>query len=90
MQVRVRSEAEATRKATANKRAATKTIVSGEEMAGLAADERRAEGKSLREVAAREAHAGRKAQSDRRNPIELLNESNAGRIPPLIPVRYGE
>jgi uncharacterized protein (DUF2252 family) len=58
-------------------------------MLGLGADERRAEGRALREVAPRAAHAGWKAPSDRRDPIELLNESNVGRMPPLIPIRFG-
>ena len=58
-------------------------------MTGPAADERRAEGKALREVAPLEAHTGWKAGSDRRDPIQILNESNVGRIPPLIPIRHG-
>ncbi|HXW20387.1 MAG TPA: DUF2252 family protein, partial [Roseiarcus sp.] len=58
-------------------------------MHGLAADERRAEGKALRETVARSMHAGWKPRSDRRDPIELLNESNLGRIPPLVPIRFG-
>jgi uncharacterized protein (DUF2252 family) len=69
--------------------AAQATSAAGLSSRGLAVDERRAEGKALREAAAREAHAGWKARPDRRDPIELLNESSAGRIPPLVPIRYG-
>jgi uncharacterized protein (DUF2252 family) len=65
------------------------TLLIGEDMLGPGADERRAAGKALREMAPRAAHAEWKAPLDRRNPIELLHESNAGRIPALIPIRYG-
>ena len=53
------------------------------------APERRAEGKALREMVPREAHGGWKPPKDRRNPIELLLESNEGRIPDLVPIRHG-
>ena len=53
------------------------------------ADERRAEGKGLREKVPREAHGGWKAPSDRRDPIDLLIESNEGRMPRLVPIRHG-
>ena len=43
----------------------------------------------MRDKTPREAHAGWKAGKDRRNPIELLVESNAGRLPELIPIRFG-
>ena len=55
----------------------------------LASDERRAAGKTLREEVPREAHGEWKAPKDRRNVIDLLNESNVGRVPALIPVRFG-
>ena len=54
----------------------------------LPADERRAAGKALRTAAPRAAHGGWRASRDRRDPIELLNQSNEGRIPQLIPVRF--
>ena len=47
------------------------------------ADERRAAGKALREG------IGWKAPNDRRDPIEVLNKSNEGRLPQLIPIRFG-
>jgi uncharacterized protein (DUF2252 family) len=53
------------------------------------ASERRAEGKVLREDVPREAHGGWKPPKDRRNPVELLLESNEGRLPELVPIRHG-
>ena len=47
------------------------------------ASERRAEGKALREDVPREAHGGWKPPKDRRNPVDLLLESNEGRLPEL-------
>jgi len=55
----------------------------------LATDERRAQGKALREATPREAHSGWQAPKDRRDPIELLIESNVDRLPELIPIRFG-
>ena len=52
-------------------------------------DERRAEGKTLREAAPREEQGQWKQRKDRRDPIDLLNESNVGRQPELVPIRYG-
>jgi hypothetical protein len=48
-------------------------------------DERRAEGKRLRDKVSCEAHGGWKAPRDRRDPIDLLIESNQGRMPQLVP-----
>ena len=53
------------------------------------ADERRAEGRALRDNVPRELHGGWKAPSDRRDPVELLTESNKDRMPQLIPIRHG-
>ncbi len=54
------------------------------------AGERRAEGKALREAAvAREDHREWKAPKHRRDPIELVLESNEGRMPDLVPIRHG-
>ncbi len=55
----------------------------------LSPDERRADGKALRDTTPRVAQGGWKPPKDRRDPIELLHESNEGRIPELIPVRFG-
>ena len=53
------------------------------------AGERRAEGKALREAVPREAHGGWKAPKGRRDPVELVLESNEGRMPDLVPIRHG-
>jgi uncharacterized protein (DUF2252 family) len=46
-------------------------------------------GKSLRDKCPRASHAPWHPDTDRPDPIVLLEESNKGRIPQLIPVRYG-
>jgi uncharacterized protein (DUF2252 family) len=51
--------------------------------------QRRADGKALRDKCEREAHAKWKPQAKRRDPVELLIESSEGRIPQLVPIRYG-
>lgn len=53
------------------------------------ADERRGAGKALREKAPREAHGHWKVPKDRRDIVDLLNESNEGRMEQLVPIRYG-
>lgn len=52
-------------------------------------EERRAQGKALRDAAPRPSHAGWKAPPDRRDPIEIISANNRGRMPQLIPIRYG-
>ncbi len=51
--------------------------------------ERYAMGKSLRDQCPRDAHANWKPASNRQNPLALMEESNKGRMPQLIPVRHG-
>jgi uncharacterized protein (DUF2252 family) len=55
----------------------------------LTADERAAQGKALRDTTPRTSHAGWKPFKGRRDPVELLSESNAGRMKDLIPIRFG-
>lgn len=52
-------------------------------------EERVAGGKVLRGSLPREAHASWTPPADRRDPIDILEESNAGRLSELIPIRYG-
>ena len=59
------------------------------EDAYVSADERRARGKTLRDAVPRASHAGWKAKKDRSDPIELLIQSNVGRVEALIPIRFG-
>ena len=51
--------------------------------------ERYAAGKELRQRVAREQHAEWTLGHGRRDPVELVIESSKGRIPELIPIRYG-
>jgi uncharacterized protein (DUF2252 family) len=71
------------------KPAPTRSVSSTPPGAKISPDERRAEGKALRNATPRAAHGGWNAPEDRRDPIELLRESNEGRIPELIPIRFG-
>lgn len=64
-----------------SKRAATR--------AGLTAKERFAAGKALREKVPRSAHAKWTLAADRADPIELLKKADRGRLPELLPMRYG-
>lgn len=52
-------------------------------------DERIAAGKALRDSVPRQSHAGWKPPAGRRDPIEILEESNQGRLAELVPIRYG-
>jgi uncharacterized protein (DUF2252 family) len=46
-------------------------------------------GKALRDKCPRTAHAAWRPASNRPDPLDLLIASSAGRIPQLIPIRYG-
>jgi uncharacterized protein (DUF2252 family) len=46
-------------------------------------------GQATRDSCPRLSHAGWKPRADRPDPIEILEASNKGRLPELIPVRYG-
>jgi uncharacterized protein (DUF2252 family) len=46
-------------------------------------------GKTIRDTCPRLSHADWKPPADRPDPIEILEASNKGRLPELIPVRYG-
>ena len=51
--------------------------------------ERAAEGKAARAVAPRSGQGEWEPASDRRDPVELLEEQSASRVPELVPIRYG-
>jgi uncharacterized protein (DUF2252 family) len=51
--------------------------------------ERMAEGKALRDRVARSAHAKWKPAPHRPDPVALLKKSDMGRVPSLLPIRYG-
>lgn len=52
-------------------------------------DERLAQGKSLRDKLPRSVHGNWQPPANRRDPIDILEESNQQRLPELIPIRYG-
>ncbi|EIM96407.1 hypothetical protein WQE_33646 [Paraburkholderia hospita] len=55
----------------------------------MTADERAAKGRALRDTVSRASQAGWKPPEDRRDPVQLLGDSNEGRIMELIPIRFG-
>ena len=55
----------------------------------LSSGERSEMGRALRAQAPRAAHGAWTPASDRPDPIEVLEASNVGRVPELIPIRYG-
>lgn len=68
----------------------TESVVSGKVTPVFRSrDERIAAGKALRERIPRQSHAVWEPPTNRRNPIEILEESNQDRLTQLIPIRYG-
>lgn len=55
----------------------------------LSADERAAKGRALRDSVPRVSQSGWTPAANRHDPVKLLDESNAGRILELIPIRFG-
>jgi uncharacterized protein (DUF2252 family) len=55
----------------------------------LSRKERLAVGKALRNEVPREQHGNWKPPAKRRDPIEVLEESNRDRMSELVPIRYG-
>ena len=51
--------------------------------------ERYAAGRLLRRTAKRRSHAGWQPAADRADPVAILEAQGAGRIPELLPIRYG-
>jgi uncharacterized protein (DUF2252 family) len=56
---------------------------------GLTVQERLTAGKALREGVPRTSHAKWVCPADRSDPIELLQNADRGRLPELLPIRYG-
>jgi len=52
-------------------------------------EQRRAKGAALRDTVPRQSHSGWKPPKNRRDPVELLSESNVGRMEELVPIRFG-
>ena len=55
----------------------------------LSRKERLTAGKALREAVPRESHSVWKPPTERRDPIDVLEDSNRDRLPELVPIRYG-
>ncbi len=55
----------------------------------LTRDEAYALGRKLREACPRRSHAGWKAPDDRPDPVDLVLQSEKGRMPQLLPLRHG-
>ena len=51
--------------------------------------ERLAAGKALRQRVPRESHGDWRPPRKARDPVEILERSNRGRLPELVPIRYG-
>ena len=56
---------------------------------GPSVAERMRAGKALREKVPRSSHAEWAAPAHRRDPVEALRDSDRGRLPELVPIRYG-
>jgi uncharacterized protein (DUF2252 family) len=85
-------KAEAGRKSTrvAHTASRTRTAIARRPVPNLApVAERVAAGKALREQVPRAAHAEWAPASDRSDPVSLLEEESTGRLPNLVPIRYG-
>lgn len=52
-------------------------------------DERIRAGKELRDTVSRKSHALWRRADDERDPVAILEASNAGRVKELLPIRYG-
>lgn len=68
----------------------TETILRGASQARFRSRVERIQiGKSLRNKFPRDTHANWQPPTNRRDPIDVLEESNQDRLPELIPIRYG-
>lgn len=75
----------------------TSSVITSEELSAnrsaqprfRARQERIGDGKALRVALPRETHARWQPSADRPDPIAVLEQSNQGRLPALIPIRYG-
>jgi len=51
--------------------------------------DRKADGKAMRLAVPLQSHAVWRTSKQRRDPVEQLIESGVGRVPELLPIRYG-
>jgi uncharacterized protein (DUF2252 family) len=61
----------------------------GDRTAHLTPAEREAKGRAARDVVARRAHATWDPPASRRDPLAILEEQDATRVPELVPIRHG-
>lgn len=52
-------------------------------------DERRARGRAARVEVPRRSHGAFAPAADRRDPVEVMREQDADRVPELVPIKYG-
>lgn len=65
------------------------SIISSSSTRQPSPNERQASGKALRDTVPRSTHGDWHPPSDRPDPITLLEISSQGRLPNLVPIRYG-
>jgi len=63
--------------------------VKADRSAHLTTDERAAKGKRARQAVPRSSHGEWEPAADRRDPVEILQDQAATRVPELVPIRYG-
>ncbi len=68
---------------------ATMEAVREKGRSALSVTERLAAGKALRQDVPRSAHGSWTPPADRPNPLDLLQAQDQGRLPELVPIRYG-
>jgi uncharacterized protein (DUF2252 family) len=71
------------------RRARAKRDAKAPDVGHLTPDQRAAKGKSARSDTPRSSHGAWEPAGDRRDPVELLEEQAATRVPELVPIRYG-
>lgn len=71
------------------RRKATTAEAGGDAVTFKARKERLDAGRTLRDQVPREVHAGWKRPARSRDPVDLLERSNVGRVPELVPIRAG-
>jgi len=67
----------------------TKPSSAGLSPVPLSSEDRRSWGKERRKAVGRRVHGGWEPRAERRDPVEILIESNESRAQDLVPIRYG-
>jgi uncharacterized protein (DUF2252 family) len=65
------------------------TLKTSDRTVHLSPTERAAKGKQARRTVPRSSHATWEPPADRRDPVAVLEEQAANRVPDLVPIRYG-